>query len=1350
MSRKEFLNDKKNFPNEDLLFYFTKSLQGSADGETTIKWSVSIPEDVGFTSLGIDNHYEFLSYGTSLNVELPEDFTKYDDDEDGKLISFAQLSSWAQWLILAGNKNDLGAIDDNDLLDLSAGFILAKIEAEYTDNADLISAMIDNIFFKMLSKDKIEEVQTSFFSKYSKYCKNNILVSKLRVEITKKTGDSQFIANEFGIENFFSLEEFNDLIGDMIREKIDEGTNAGTSYKFQTLEGVEFSIERVIVDAYGDEEVISDTTVYDPAPISEYGEGTVINMLRLEGIGSKLGFLVGPDGRDKIEITAAKLNTKVGRELIDRAGKTNNNPLGTTSIPFADLKDTEVYDNPTRYETFLPYKYDTSNTIDRKQNIYPDYLKEFYDPNKPEDVWFIRGWTSLREAFGSFDLSDYPGLYDVVVGQYLKFITELEEVVRAGPLEKNIGSYFRSNAEEVHHYIMNWIIVHYENLVRYNLAKLVQDEEIDNLPSPTEALDKAKEAADSNLQGLQGDLKDEEVSDEDIQERIKLYKQCALLLNMHKLNKDFEQILIEKNLEPTDMHQYGYYNNRFYMVEDPSDELSVKNKLITPAGQMIKPFMNITNDILSALKPRLRFYKIYKDSAKKETYSFEFPFPSYTNTERAETFNGQDIDRGDGLGIKSFNFSFEGETPATSQRFIKADLTLFFQSFQDFIKERTVVKGKISSTGAEDEKFRYVDMFVNTKHCPSDPGSTSPLHYDPEFYRLRVDVGWEPRDDLAFREILINRGTSADKFNKALETMNKSFYLNLIDHEIDIADNGTVTVTANYMAFIEGLLGNRNALLSREATKLQNKAILDYQKAMKICNDEFILGEMRASVNAIRVASRKTIHQSLVEKMLLNGCLYYSQIKKRDRLSFARNDFFKKTPTLIDPNKVIKRSKQNSASTSFIPDGLKDQEKKWSYILQTYFRDPNQDNNERMVYFFMSDLVYFLLDPLYEEGQLEREEQIKIILSSMSIDIPHTSGSTNINIGQIPIEVETFTNWYQEQIIDKELDTISFMDFIKRLTTYLITDVFTEVCINEQQHKRMSFMTAPINSTKRGGYGVMQSLLVASIKKKNPIINIREPYKNGLLPLPTGVSKNVDPMQFVQYLLIYPHYRPDTHLGRGNALKDAKRGVHHLFIGADRGILKNATFSKSDIQYIREARMMSQGQNSLLQLSSLYRCDLKMIGNTIFYPGMLLYLNPFGFGGLDFGMPHERTEDPNNPKLANIMGIGGYQKIVKVSSSIDESGKFETSVECIFEHTGEAPRQITDTKSKTTKTGSTSIRSKGNEQQRIPNICSQDIDSIDGSGCSVVEDFSKDLQNQLYSLTNQGTIDDAALEDEEE
>jgi hypothetical protein len=62
-----------------------------------------------------------------------------------------------------------------------------------------------------------------------------------------------------------------------------------------------------------------------------------------------------------------------------------------------------------------------------------------------------------------------------------------------------------------------------------------------------------------------------------------------------------------------------------------------------------------------------------------------------------------------------------------------------------------------------------------------------------------------------------------------------------------------------------------------------------------------------------------------------------------------------------------------------------------------------------------------------------------------------------------------------------------------------------------------------------------------------------------------------------------------------------------------------------------------------------------MVGNTIFYPGMELYINPFGVGGTEFGSPTDTRS------IANKLGFGGYHTIISVNSTITP-GKFNTSV----------------------------------------------------------------------------------------
>ena len=105
------------------------------------------------------------------------------------------------------------------------------------------------------------------------------------------------------------------------------------------------------------------------------------------------------------------------------------------------------------------------------------------------------------------------------------------------------------------------------------------------------------------------------------------------------------------------------------------------------------------------------------------------------------------------------------------------------------------------------------------------------------------------------------------------------------------------------------------------------------------------------------------------------------------------------------------------------------------------------------------------------------------------------------------------------------------------------------------------------------------------------------------------------------------------------------------------------------MQYLREARYFNHGYNGLMQLGGVYKATIEMIGNTMFYPGMTVFIDPTSLAssGMD---PTIGTGNSSGPSIANALGIGGYHLITKVSSVIGP-GKFNTTVEAQFYYSGD-------------------------------------------------------------------------------
>ena len=156
-------------------------------------------------------------------------------------------------------------------------------------------------------------------------------------------------------------------------------------------------------------------------------------------------------------------------------------------------------------------------------------------------------------------------------------------------------------------------------------------------------------------------------------------------------------------------------------------------------------------------------------------------------------------------------------------------------------------------------------------------------------------------------------------------------------------------------------------------------------------------------------------------------------------------------------------------------------------------------------------------------------------------------------------------------------------------------------------------------------------------------------------------NSNTDVSSYYYYIIIHVEKNLNINF-TGNPDEDEQLGIPHLYIARDRGLLRRVNFSKTDIKYLREMRIAAQSWDPIVQLSSRYNANVEMFGAAIFTPGMYVYINPTGLGSTKLGSPTVKNS------LADIMGLGGYHMIHKVSHSI-YSGAFETKLEALHEKT---------------------------------------------------------------------------------
>ena len=124
---------------------------------------------------------------------------------------------------------------------------------------------------------------------------------------------------------------------------------------------------------------------------------------------------------------------------------------------------------------------------------------------------------------------------------------------------------------------------------------------------------------------------------------------------------------------------------------------------------------------------------------------------------------------------------------------------------------------------------------------------------------------------------------------------------------------------------------------------------------------------------------------------------------------------------------------------------------------------------------------------------------------------------------------------------------------------------------------------------------------------------------------------------------------------KADCKEDLKDGIYHFNIGSDRGILKEMIFTKTQLEGLaemRSAQAIQSGGDQLNQLAFPFACKLKLVGNTLFIPGMIFYANP-SFMGL--GSPQDKTS------IAHQLNLGGYFLVLDTTTTISP-GNFETTV----------------------------------------------------------------------------------------
>ena len=602
-----------------------------------------------------------------------------------------------------------------------------------------------------------------------------------------------------------------------------------------------------------------------------------------------------------------------------------------------------------------------------------------------------------------------------------------------------------------------------------------------------------------------GDDDEPDLSEAELAQQRRLSEQTFLL--------DFLDIYAKQNQTRNEKYLSEDGDPHFIMVHGKTDTI-VNQLMYNPSMEELD---KIKTSELSGLVPKIKLFKSSflptSDYLRGREIKHEIPFRTHIHQQEISDMLNKTFDRGQGAGVKKFEWRLEGRDPFAARRDIFARLELYFQSMDEFIKIRGAPRPRYADNGEEydDEEnpleFRYVDL-VNIGMAHPEKN----FIWNPDYYKLEAEVGWHMPQGTGDASTFLSEGT-----RQAINSSTMFLHLSAYDHEININDEGNVTLVIEYLAWQEGIYqGPDSDILStpeRRADRLQALRVLtEAQKGG--CPDQYIAD--------LEEAYKKKVRQQNVESWsrILNT-LY-----EQDKVFYTKLD-----PSLLDlylagsradrsqplleelgvrgsisnfdaeANSNVNSGPTTEAIANRIPSTLDGSELSDADSVLDSLKNLtyNQDDDQyHLQFFYFGDLLQSALDVVHTDvsptedryGSISRlKENTRIILGPISYKVNVKSEDDppqyknkliyDISLADIPISVTYFIDWFLTKIVSQERTIYPILSFIREISSDLIANAMRQQggernVARQDLQLRTNFFTAA--GTGRGGDEKLYSL----------------------------------------------------------------------------------------------------------------------------------------------------------------------------------------------------------------------------------------------------------------------------------
>jgi hypothetical protein len=713
------------------------------------------------------------------------------------------------------------------------------------------------------------------------------------------------------------------------------------------------------------------------------------------------------------------------------------------------------------------------------------------------------------------------------------------------------------------------------------------------------------------------------------------------------------------------------YNSTLLLDGDPYGFL---NKLVSGNQEAL---LNIDHQVLSLLQPFIRLYKVEFDDDGNEI-DVEIRFDSYRTSNEDYLFKTFKL-RSTGVGLKSFNFTYDGSNPFGAKKSIKGTLKIFANTFDELMLPRG------------DPKYSYTDLALKTLNT----GSPASIRRENENlaklnFRLKAQVGWSV-PDVATLDRMNLRGEEEEALRTALYASIVTLNLTPTVHDFEFDELGRVNFTINYLAYAEETYSQAkfNVFSEAEFAAAREERSLKMAYYQKKCESDAVAKIKKE----FALVANKEVSDSianLVSTLIELDRIYYVNVKQSEIKHFmSLGPFapeFKEIVVLESETHETKLRNDIQLSLLKFEKAKKDQGEavgdtakgKISSALAT-----TNPENTVISFFYLSDLVDTILANIEREialipeklssikasgasstySQEEMDSKIKeyrayeksfrklrFILGPVEFVSPAEGDkSIFVNLGDIPVSVRYWFEWLTSTMLNKDKSYYSLTAFMNDFMNKMIRQFLNNSgCfnynirqnVNMQQATLVGPQTASARKKRKEGGDTPGHVTDPITDYCYPNGLSRTSVNNLISPVLVGAPSplmKISSLDEINYMIYFVGRTSPTEKMLGKKSLDEPMGIYHYQIGRDRGLIKDIKLKKTSTPGLQEVRFEQQGYRGLEQLRVTYDAGITCYANPNTFPGTYIYIDPAGFS------PSAKNSGIDLTKY----GIGGYYMVIR-------------------------------------------------------------------------------------------------------